>query len=346
MELIERYLQAVKKYLPWKRQDDILAELRANMESQLEDKEATLGRVLTQGELEDWLRALGSPMMVASRYQPQRSLIGPALFPVYLYVLRIAVLWAIVIYTVVNAVVILFATTGAPSVIDAVLRLPGVLITVAAWVTLTFAAFEFVRERFPEKCPPIDGISGRPWSPSSLPPLEKNEDGFGKPRRYAYAVAEVVFGFIFLVWLLLIPRHPFLLFGPGMVYMTSGPFELSPIWWTFFWWCVAVNVVQLAWRSINLLRGNWQVRSRVEHLVTKACGLIPLGVVLLARDSAYILLRNPAVEGARYGATLDTINKSVHWGLMATCVLVVAQLVWDLGLMLTQTYRKRAAASH
>ena len=61
MDLLDRYLQAVKKHLPWKRQDDILAELRANMESQLEDKEAELGRPLTQGEAEDWLRKMGSP---------------------------------------------------------------------------------------------------------------------------------------------------------------------------------------------------------------------------------------------------------------------------------------------
>ena len=35
MELLDRYLEAVKKHLPWQRQDDIIAELRANLESQL-----------------------------------------------------------------------------------------------------------------------------------------------------------------------------------------------------------------------------------------------------------------------------------------------------------------------
>ena len=64
------------------------AELRANMEAQLEDKEAELGRPLAQGEMEDWLRAMGSPIWWPSRYQPQQYLIGPALYPIYLYVLR------------------------------------------------------------------------------------------------------------------------------------------------------------------------------------------------------------------------------------------------------------------
>ncbi|HEY1901143.1 MAG TPA: hypothetical protein VGG56_01855 [Terracidiphilus sp.] len=53
MEFLDRYLEAVKKHLPWQRQDDILAELRANLESQLEEKEEALGRPLTQAEAED-----------------------------------------------------------------------------------------------------------------------------------------------------------------------------------------------------------------------------------------------------------------------------------------------------
>ena len=109
MELLDRYLQAVKKHLPLRRQDDIIAELRANMESQLEDKESALGRPLTTGELEDWLKKMGSPIMVAARYQPQQYLIGPAIFPVYWYVMRLVLLWAVIIYAIVNAVVIPFA---------------------------------------------------------------------------------------------------------------------------------------------------------------------------------------------------------------------------------------------
>ena len=100
MELLDRYLQAVKKHLPWERQDDIIAELRANLEAQLEDKEAELGRPLTAGEAEDWLKQIGPPMQVAARYQPQQYLIGPAIFPTYWFVLRFASLLALIVYSV------------------------------------------------------------------------------------------------------------------------------------------------------------------------------------------------------------------------------------------------------
>jgi hypothetical protein len=342
MELLDRYLQAVKKHLPWKRQDDILAELRANMESQLEDMEAELGRPLTQNEVEDWLRAMGPPVVVASRYQPQQYLIGPTFYPMYLYVLRLALLWALLIYTIVNAVVIPFTSPSIPSVIDTVLRVPGLMITVAAWVTLVFVLLEFATMRYPGKCPPIAGLSGK-WSPSSLPPLEKVDEGFGKPRSYAQAVAEVVFGFIALVWLLLIPKHPFLLLGPGVA-LLAGPFQLADVWWTFFWWIVALNVVQLTWRSVNLLRGAWRKRSNGENLVVKIIGLIPLILLLRVPEGGYLLLKNPGVNQAHYGAALDAINKSIHLGLSVVCIIVVLTLAWDLGQFLLNAYRQRAAA--
>lgn len=244
MELLDRYLQAVKKHLPLRRQDDIIAELRANMESQLEDKESELGRPLTAGEAEDWLRKMESPALVASRYQPQRYLIGPTIFPVYWYVMRMAFVWAIIIYAVVTAVVIPLTTPGATSVIEAVVRLPGVLITVAAWVTAVFAAIEFVTTHHPERCPSVVNPLGA-WSPGKLPPLEDEIAGRKKPRNFGTAVAEVVFGFLFLVWLLLIPRHPFLLMGPGAFYLDASPFQLAHVWWSFFWWIIALNILQL-----------------------------------------------------------------------------------------------------
>src|SRR5271170_5032519 len=126
MDLLDRYLQAVKKHLPWQRQDDILAELRANLESQLEDKEAELGRPLTKDEAEAWLKQIGPPIQVAARYQPQQYLIGPAIFPTYWFVLRTALLWALIIYSVVNAIVIFTADASAPALAYALFHVPSV----------------------------------------------------------------------------------------------------------------------------------------------------------------------------------------------------------------------------
>src|ERR1700736_3178132 len=132
MDLLDRYLQAVRKHLPWQRQDDILAELRANLESQLEDREAELGRPLTTNEAEAWLKEIGPPLQMAARYQPQQYLIGPAVFPTYWFVLRAALYWAVTIYSIVSGIQILTGDiVSPPEMVGAVLRLPVVLMTVA-----------------------------------------------------------------------------------------------------------------------------------------------------------------------------------------------------------------------
>jgi 3-deoxy-D-manno-octulosonate 8-phosphate phosphatase KdsC-like HAD superfamily phosphatase len=65
MALVDRYLQAVKFWLPRKQKDDIIAELSEDLRSQIEDQEAELGRKLTDTEVEPILKRCGSPMAVA-----------------------------------------------------------------------------------------------------------------------------------------------------------------------------------------------------------------------------------------------------------------------------------------
>jgi hypothetical protein len=340
MELLDRYLQAVKKHLPLRRQDDIIAELRANMESQLEDKETELGRPLTTSEAEDWLRKQGPPMMVAARYQPQQYLIGPSIFPVYWFVLRTAFFWAVVIYSIVAAVLIAFGPSGQDAVITAALRVPGILVYVAVWITLVFAALEFTMAHFPGKVPPLDGLTEK-WSPSTLPPLEKNPLISGKRRSYGQAIAEVIFGFIAIVWLLLIPQHPFLLLGPGVVFLQATPFALAHVWVAAYWLIIALNVIQLIWRCVDLARGSWQRASSTLHIVSKAFGLVPLILLVNAHDYVYVTLKNPAVDQLRYGATVDSVNRGIHSGLSIICAIVVLQLIWDVAQIALATYRAR-----
>jgi hypothetical protein len=89
MDLRERYLQAIQTYLPKSQQDDILKELGENLRSQMEDKEAELGRPLNEDEVAVILKKHGHPMFVAARYRQTRHLIGSTLFPVYWFAVKI-----------------------------------------------------------------------------------------------------------------------------------------------------------------------------------------------------------------------------------------------------------------
>jgi hypothetical protein len=98
MELLDRYLNSVRTYLPSAGKDDVLRELADEIRSRMEDREGELGRPLTEAEQEALLRQVGNPAIVASRYSPDQSgltfgrkIIGPELFPLYKRILAIAI---------------------------------------------------------------------------------------------------------------------------------------------------------------------------------------------------------------------------------------------------------------
>lgn len=342
MELLDRYLQAVSRHLTGKRQQDILAELRANLEAQVEDKEAELGRPLTQAEAEAWLKQLGAPMQMAARYRPVQYLIGPGVFPTYWYVLRLALTWAFVIYMVVNAVLVATQTPNGGAVAAAVAQLPGVLMAVAAWVTLIFAAVEHYAARNPEKCPEFAG-NGASWSPASLPPLNSTAGTVRPQRNRTHAIIELVFGYLFLVWVLLIPSHPWVLLGPAALYLKALPFELAPVFWLFFWWIVGLNLVQLTWRTIELARGIQPTTKPIQQVVFKAIGLTALNLLLFAPGGALVLLKQPELNQARYGTTVAGWNHGLHTAALVICLIVALQLLWDLGKIALGAYGGRRA---
>ena len=347
MELLDRYLQAVKKHLPWERQDDIIAELRANLEAQLEDKEAELGRPLTREESEQWLKQMGSPIQVAARYQRQQYLIGPRIFPTYFYILKLVLTWATVIYAIANAVTIAVSNQGGEAILQAALRLPWIWLINAAIVTLIFVVIEQTGAHFPEvldKFGPLPEPMTAQWSPLDLPPAAADRPDWAKPRSFTRALLEVFAGGLFLAYVLLVPHYPFLLFGPGAWYLRSLPYQLAPVWWTFYWWLVSINVFELAWKIVDLARGAWQrPPSRARHLAMHAFSLIPLGILVTAPEHALFLLKNPA-DAAKLGSALAAANSGVLLALKIVVAIVILQLVWIGVKMGLEAYRKRVAA--
>jgi hypothetical protein len=350
MELLDRYLQAVRKHLPWQRQDDIIAELRANLEAQLEDKEAELGRPLTKQEAEEWLKQIGSPIQVAARYQRQQYLIGPTIFPTYSYILKLVLTWATVIYAITNAVTIAASNRGGEAVVQAALRLPWIWIVNAGIVTLIFAVIELTGARFPEKfgaLGPIANSMAGPataqWTPLDLLPVGPDQPDWAKPRSFTRALLEVFAGGVFLAWILLVPRYPYLLFGPGAWYLRSLPYQLAPVWWTFYWWLVAMNAFEFAWKIVDFARGAWQrPRNPARHLAMHLLSIIPIGVLLLAPNHMLFLLKNPA-DAMKLGGTLVAANNGVLLALKIVVAIVILQLVWMGIKMGLDAYRKRVA---
>lgn len=144
MDLIDRYLNAVAAQLPQAERDDIIAELRDLILSRFEAKEDELGRDLADEEREVILREIGHPLVVAGRYRkgPQ-SLIGPELFPWWLFAVKAGLMLMAAIQVI---VAVIHMATGTSDVADAISQAingaieSGLFIIGAA--TVTGAVFE------------------------------------------------------------------------------------------------------------------------------------------------------------------------------------------------------------
>lgn len=219
MDLIERYLHAVKTHLPLKQQEDVIAELGDDLRSRVDDREAELGRPLDESEVVAVLRQLGHPAHLAARYGSWQQLIGPALFPMYVHILKFALGLALLVNVVLAGVLL---ATGHPvgDSLRGLVTFPFVTaIMVFGWVTIVFALID-------AKVGPAalaDVQSGHKamfdkWDPRTLPPVPRHPSTV--PRWQV--VLDLIGTALVLIWWLAIPSYPFVLFGPGAAFLSPG----------------------------------------------------------------------------------------------------------------------------
>jgi hypothetical protein len=199
MDLLDRYLQAVRTYLPKGQQDDIIKELGENLRAQIEDRESELGRPLSEDELAAIVKKHGHPIVVASRYRQARHLIGPTLFPVYWLVMKIILVVVAFSYGV-AAIVMLAGNNPIAQVLGAVFSFVGAALPTFAWVTITFAVLDLCNAKFhlletwTKEC-------NEKFDPRKLPAVQRAPEGLGaKPISRAKTAFELFWSVAFLLW--------------------------------------------------------------------------------------------------------------------------------------------------
>jgi hypothetical protein len=316
--LIDRYLYAVSRYLPAQRHDDLLTELAANLHSEMEDKAAALGRPLTEDEQADVLCHHGPPLVVAARYQPQRSLIGPEIFPFYAFTVKRLLPLVIGVNLLAQAAAVLFGSAQVPiaqrfhfgSVLhDLIYAALMFLVT----ITVAFALIEVYEVNFRKK------LEQHKWDPRKLPKAQPVlHDGPRHP--WADAIASA----FFLAWLLSFPRFPVLMFGPYVAWHLLN-IDLPVIWHQFYWIIIAFNAIQLASKVALLAR---PVR-RYYHLIDSVIHLLGMGTLV------FLLRAHDYIGQATFGGssmspeTVATLNANIHRGLLFVLLFAAAKFLWD-----------------
>jgi hypothetical protein len=243
MELLDRYLHAIDFWLPKRQKQDIIAELSEDLHSQTEEKEAELGRKLNDAEVEAILKRCGSPVEVASRYLPQNYLIGPTLFPVYRFVLAVAVVGCVI-----PRVLIWLAFLIAAPAHRGYLHMENLWMTVFYCVFFTTLAFVIVEKSGAK----VEGLNT--WNPRKLRPVR---DPNRIPR--SGPLGEIAVAVIFNAWFVgaFWPHPTFDLFGAQIT--------PAPVWRTIFWSFLALAVANVALAGVNLFRPYWtQLRASLR----------------------------------------------------------------------------------
>lgn len=317
MELLDRYLYAVKHYLPQAQQSDIVAELSDEIQSAMEEKEAALGRSLTLDEQSSVLKNYGPPQLAAARYLKHQYLIGPGLFPSYVNTLKLVLSIAIGLELVAAAFFAVAAGRVGPYFIAW-----GTLWSSIFWiigvVTLIFAIRERVGAAWPDR-----------WDPRKLPvpqgavPISRLSTG-----------VDMFFNALFLSWVMDLPgvRNTFWHLASGGVPAALAPFSLAPIWHTVLNAFVAIAVARIMQGCINLIRPDWtRLRAGTlffTHLVTLAVS----GFALQAH--AYVFVSGPTSDPARYATVAQALDTIFFWCFAAAIVVAAVSAVFQLRVLL------------
>jgi hypothetical protein len=306
MELLDRYLQAVRFWLPRSQQDDIIAELSEDIRSEIEEQEAALGRPLQQAEIESILKKHGRPIVVANRYLPQQNLIGPVLFPAYQFVLKMVALFYLLPWSLTWVALMAFDPQYrlTHSVERAWAPLWSVALTLFAVITIVFAVLERMQSR--------SGFLDN-WDPGKLPPFRNLKQ---IPR--SGSVIEVVANGVFLVWWMSS-------MGSLTIFEHSGVrIVLEPAWRIYFWAFVLIAFGNIALAAVNLMRPYWTAVRAGIRFAMNCVSAIAFCWLCRAHPLAEIIAPNLSLT--RAAEITNAINmqmaKAFPFAVMA-CVLII-----------------------
>ena len=324
MNLLERYLQAVAQYLAPGTREDVLAELRVNLEAEMDARAEEKQGPLTESEAAAILKAHGRPMLVAARYMPQHYLIGPEVFPFYLLTLRKAAPLVVLLYFVAHVAGFIFAPNPgafAASMARSFVQLVPVLLIFWGSVTLTFAILEYVHRQHGQ------GAGWNEWDPAKLPSLAHPP----KEKSLATRIADLVVHCLWMLYVFAIPRHPFLVLGPGVLFLTTLSASFAPVWRPFYISIIVLLLAQLVIKLMALARGKHRWEAPLV-LLTKFLGLVP--TALLALTNVYFVPTSPA-------ANLHVLAQINYW-LNASFKIVLVIVVISLVVESWQYFRRVA----
>lgn len=321
MDLLDKYLKAVRSYLPPAQRDDILKELSENIRSQFEDKEAERNRPLTETEQEAILKQHGHPMLVAGRYRQDdrrlafgRELIGPVLFPFYAKVLSINLgITGVILVIIFTALFAGGQPVGLSNLINVFFLQ---LLLQFGIVTSIFTVAQIHFTKYPDRWDPRKADYPRYLN------LASPKDTQGVPR--AESISQLVVVAVGLVWLRAVQHAPYLIFGTA-----AASIRLAPVWQRFYWPAVLVALASMVQAGINVFRPDWMRVRSAMRVAGDAAGLI-MCYLLLKMGPWVVLIESSRGPATDFRHAVEVINQFFFYSLVVSCLVCAGLLVFHV----------------
>ena len=302
MDLLDRYLNAVRRHLPQAQADDIVAELRDVLLTRQEARAEALGRPLTAAEEGELIRGFGHPLLVAARYWTRQQLIGPEIYPFYVYFTRITLGIVAAVMIATGAASVVFGHADPAQVAARTLAsMWSALITTVGVLTILF----YLLDRYRLGVNLLER-----WRPENLPPVRVSRPA----ARWERMVELSVCG-LFLLWWLGVIQPPPAPYG-------SLQFGLAPIFRELFWPITGVIVLDIASAVVALtLAGRGRLAGGLD-LATAAANLVVVGLLLQAGHWIEVSIAGPEPR------PLEGLARLFDLGFRAG--LLVSAIVWTM----------------
>jgi hypothetical protein len=315
MELIDRYVYDVGRYLPRKNRADIQAELRSLLSDTLE------ARVQGEAREEDvmaLLKEFGPPAKVAASYRPESQyLVGPELFPIFRTVVGIALLVTLVVHLVLFGV-LLFTGPDFLVALDVLSGFFGSALSVLGTIVVIFYGLQYFDVRLAKP--------SQEWDPRALPDVDvKNEIN------RSGTIFDIVVELVLLIALLVFPTRF------GVVVTPGTPVLTDPVIIRYIPLIVAALIAGLVVNIILLWRGRWQTGTRLAKLASNLFSLVVLAVLISAHaawlsentGSGFfgLLSSLPEILASIPEQTLMIAMYFIQWGLIIALIVTIVETV-------------------
>lgn len=308
MNLIDRYVAEVGRHLLLvKGRTDIEKELRSTLEDMLEERAQAAGKPADEAMQIELLKEYGAPSKIAETYNPNPYLIGPRIFPFFMFILKIVL--AAVALGLGIATFIQIINLSPMNVMDLMETIGKGILNIIATSVAVFGNMALVFALIERFAPIADfKMEEEKWDPAALQKEpEPQEIKIWEPILAIVAtfIAISIFNF---------NQHVI-----GFYYLDSDGWQVTPLLSeAFFRWLPLMNIAWVAEIVLNgmLLRsGKWTTSSQLLSIGTKLFQIVILALLIAGPSILALTSDNLQAAGVNDPEVLNILEVMANRGM-------------------------------